>query len=82
VSDIETNALTGYIGGYEMSAERKKKFGKTFESMAVFCLVISITGLISTNTGNGVDLMILNHMIFYYGTVKYLNIMFVDISVF
>jgi hypothetical protein len=33
------------------------------------------------DTGNGMDVMILNPMIFYYGTGKYLNIMFVVVSV-
>jgi hypothetical protein len=44
-------------------------------------LVISVTDVSSTNTGNGMDLMLLYHMISFYKTVKYLNIVFVILSV-
>jgi hypothetical protein len=63
-----------------MSVERKNNFGKVFERMAVFCLVISITGLRSPNTGSCMDPMILNN-IFHYRAVRYWNIVLVDLSV-
>ena len=56
---------------------KENKFGKMFERITRGLLVISITGLSSTNTGNGTDFMLLCHMLSYCRTVKCLNIVYV-----
>jgi hypothetical protein len=80
VSEIETNTVTVYSWGYEVSAEKTRSLGSCLKDEGVL-LVISITHISSTNTENGMNLMLLNHVISYYRTVKYLNILFVILSV-
>lgn len=62
-----------YSGGYEVSAEKTRTLGSCLKDEGVL-LVLSITRV-------RLDLMLLNHVISYYRTLKYLNILFVVISV-
>jgi len=79
VSEIETNTLRT-VGVMICQLKGKEVWEDVSKDNRVL-LTISITSLSSSNTGNGMDLMRLYSMTSFYRTLKYLNIVFVILSV-